>query len=188
MRALFSLAPVLAVRVGESGIRYGFNCALALSLGVAGAGQMYVGLSVLALLATLARFGLDQAAFRQVAMALGTGQRPAARGVALEIAGWALLAAGLLALLLALALPWAPPALQPVLLRLAPGLPALALLTIAGSLLAALGRPVAGQVVGAILWPGAVLLFLALGRASVEQVALATAAAMALAATSNRSG
>ncbi len=182
MRALLRLAPVLAVRVGESGIRYGFNCALALSLGVAGAGQMYVGLAVLALLATLARGGLDQAAFRQVAVALGAGRQPAARGVVLAIAAWALLAATLLAGLLLLALPLAPEPLRPVLLRLAPGLPALALLTVAGSLLAALGRPVAGQVVGAILWPALVLLVLALGRVAVGQVALATAAAMALAA------
>ncbi len=182
MRALFRLAPVLAVRVGESGIRYGFNCALALSLGVAGAGQMYVGLSVLALLATLARFGLDQAVFSQVAVARGGGRLPAARGVGLNIAAWALMAAVLLAVLLVLALPWVPEPLRPVLLRLAPGLPALALLTIAGSLLSALGRPVLGQVVGAILWPGLVLLFLALGQAAVGQVALATAGAMALAA------
>jgi len=188
-RTLFAaglpLSGVFAIRLGEIGVRYAFNMVLAVSLGVQGAGQFYLGISTITLAAALARFGIDSAAMRQLAVAHKEGKAARVRSIAALTVGSAALAGGVIAALLSLAAPFlgtrllSDPALATALRPFAFGTLALAVMVTAGSLLSALDRPVAGQIIAALVWPSLATAWLLLGGAGNA----ALGAVLAMAAT-----
>ena len=181
MRAFTRHASVFALRGGEAGARYALSCALALSLAVEGVGQIYVALAIIGLAAALARFGLDAVVVRRVSVAMATEDLVRARGLALHALRQATLLGLSLAALLAVAAPWLLPGYPQVLIALAGGIAALAVLGMMGSLLTALGRPAAGLLVGSVLWPALAALAVLLGPADPSWVGWAMVLAMLLA-------
>jgi O-antigen/teichoic acid export membrane protein len=182
MRTILRLAPVVALRLGEAGLRYGLNLVLAVSLGVAGAGQFYFGIALVSLGASLARCGVDSVAMKRLAVARGAGDAAGARGLVLACLGSA---AGLglaLSLLLLLAAPAFPGDLALVVRVFAFGIGALAVQGMAGSLLAAMDRPLAGQAVSVVIWPALTVLAVLLSWPGIAMAGLVAILSMAAAA------
>ncbi len=188
IRRGFAIAPVFCVRVSEVGFRYAFNLVLANVLGLTGTGQFYLGLSIVTVIASVARFGMDNAAVKHAAIALAAGRRHEAGGiVATTLASTAFLGLLLSAVLFVLARPisshiFGHADLAPTLRGIAFGIVAMALQTAAGSLLNALDRPVLGQVVSAVAWPALAMVYVFESGRTAADVSLATVLIMAAAA------
>jgi len=158
----------------EVGVRYGLTLALAIVLGVDGAGQIYLGLALIVLMAGFARCGLNEGLVRPFSLARQAHDAEAARGLAAFGLTFVATLGSLLSLLLLLTAPWLATrvfssAISPeTLMAFACGTLGTALLALLGNLMIAMGRPVLGQTIAALLWPLPVLVWLLLPGATLS--------------------
>ena len=158
----------------EVGVRYGLTLAFAIVLGVNGAGQIYLGLALIALMAGLARCGLDAGLVRPLSLARQAQDTEAARGFAVFGIAFVVIIGSVFSLLLVLKAPWLATRVfngavsAATLTAFAFGTLGMALLAMLGNLLIAMGRPVLAQTIAAVLWPLPVLVWLVLPGAIIS--------------------
>jgi len=172
--SLLRLIRLFGARGLEVGVRYGLTLAFAIVLGVDGAGQIYLGLALIVLMASFARWGLNEGLVRPFSLARQAHDNEAARGLAAFGIVFVVILGSLLSLLLLLTAPWLATrvfsgAISPATLTaFAFGTLGSGLLALLGNLMIAMGRPVLGQAIAAVLWPLPVLALLLLPGALIS--------------------
>ncbi len=182
------LARVFAVRLTEIVVRYAFNLMLALVLGVQGTGQFYIGMALISIASPVARFGIDTVAMKRLAVARQSQNAALARGIAVFAFGSTATTSAAISILLFLTAPFlgarlfGNPDFVPILRLFSFGILGCTVASTAGSLLSALSRPIAGQIVSAVIWPLLTTGWLLAAGGTVAQAALVAVLAMAAAA------